>query len=88
MALEIQTGPPPEDGRYVVWTPCAARQAREWCEPSIALWHGGKWHSYDPPWAWVGPLPVVHGNDCLKQFQMSPVEDWAKPGEPLQEYDL
>lgn len=65
MKLEIQTGTPPEDGRYVVWTPCAALQVREWCEPSIALWQGGRWHSYDPPWAWIGPLPVVHGNDCL-----------------------
>jgi hypothetical protein len=82
--LKIQTGTPPRAGAYVVWTPCKALQAREWCEPSIATWQGGRWHTYDPPWAWIGPLPVVHGNDC---FQMSPVEDWAKPGDKL-EYDL
>jgi hypothetical protein len=43
--------------------------AREWCEPSIATWHGGRWHSYDPVWGWIGPLPVVHGNDCLKKMR-------------------
>lgn len=66
VALEIQTGEPSVDGRYVVWTPCKAISAREWCEPSIATWQGGRWHSYEPVWAWIGPLPVVHGNDCLK----------------------
>lgn len=88
MGLEIQVGTPPVDGRYVVWTPCKALQIREWCEPSIASFHGGRWHSYEPVWGWIGPLPVVHGNDCLKKFQMSPVEDWAKPGDELREYDL
>jgi hypothetical protein len=50
-----------------------------------------RWHSYEPVWGWIGPLPVVHGNDCLKKmptFHMSPVEDWAKPGDALREYDL
>jgi hypothetical protein len=65
--LEIQTGTPPEPGRYVVWMPCAALQVREWCEPSIASYHDGKWHTYDPVWAWIGPLPVVHGDDCLQK---------------------
>lgn len=73
MKLEIQTGRPPEDGRYVVWTPCAALQVREWCEPAIATYQGGRWHTYDPVWAWIGPLPVVHGNDCL-----------PKPGNPFE----
>lgn len=68
--LEIQVGDPPEPGRYVVWTPCRALQAREWCEPSIATWHGGKWHFYEPVWGWIGPLPVVHGNDCLKEMRV------------------
>lgn len=61
--IEIQTGEPPEPGRYVVWTPCAALQVREWCEPSIASFHDGRWHSYEPVWGWIGPLPVVPGND-------------------------
>lgn len=67
MTLEIQIGDPPVEGRYVVYRPCASRQIREWCEPEIALWHGGKWHAYEPVWGWIGPLPVVHGNDCLKK---------------------
>jgi hypothetical protein len=68
MALEISVGTPPENGRYVVWYPCAALQIREWCEPAIATFHGGRWHTVNPPWAWLGPLPVVHGNDCLTKI--------------------
>jgi len=68
MELEIQVGTPPKDGRYVVWFPCAALQIREWCEPAIATFHGGRWHTVNPPWAWLGPLPVVHGNDCLNKI--------------------
>ena len=87
MTLEIQTGTPPEEGRYVVWTPCEALQVREWCETSIALWHGGRWHTYWPVWAWIGPLPVVHGNDCLK---IRTQELWPEGESQLsgQEYDL
>jgi hypothetical protein len=86
MGLEIQTGPPPAEGRYVVWMPCAARQVREWCEPSIATFHGGRWHSYEPVWGWIGPLPVVHGNDCLKIIV---AKDAASAIEQLErEYDL
>lgn len=59
-AFEIQTGIPPVDGRYVVWTPCKALSARQWCEPSIATWHGGHWHSFEPVWGWIGPLPVCN----------------------------
>lgn len=66
--LEVSVGDPPEPGRYIVYSPCKALQAREWCEPSIATWHGGKWHAYEPVWGWIGPLPVVHGNDCLKKL--------------------
>lgn len=62
MALEIQIGDPPEDGRYVVYRPCASRQIREWCEPEIALWHGGRWHSFHPVKGWIGPLPL--GNEA------------------------
>jgi hypothetical protein len=79
--LEIQTGEPPEPGRYVVWTPCKALQAREWCEPSIATWQGGRWHSYEPVWAWIGPLPVVHGNDCLPKPCQHETTMMAKTGD-------
>lgn len=86
MKLEIQTGTPPEEGRYVVFTPCAALSAREYCEPSIATWHGGRWHSYDPPWAWIGPLPVVHGNDCMRIIVATNAADAIEQLE--REYDL
>lgn len=75
MGLEVQVGTPPVDGRYVVYTPCKALQIREWCEPSIATWQGGRWHAYEPVWGWVGPLPVVHGNDCLKKLEPAPEYD-------------
>lgn len=68
MALEIQVGDPPESGRYVVYLACRPVQIREWCEPSIATWYGGKWHTYETVWGWIGPLPVVHGNDCLEKI--------------------
>ena len=58
--MDIQTGTPPESGRYVVWFPCASLQIREWCEPAIATFHGGRWHTVNEPLAWIGPLPVVH----------------------------
>lgn len=91
-SLEIQTGAPPEEGRYVVWTPCQALQAREWCEPSIATWQGGRWHSYDPVWGWIGPLPVVHGNDCLKKIEITQATRTAnelfREWEPDTGYDL
>lgn len=90
MALEISVGDPPENGRYVVWHPCAARQVREWCEPSIATFHNGQWHTFHPVWAWIGPLPVVHGNDCPKAIQQRTEELWPEGDPELsgQEYDL
>jgi hypothetical protein len=87
MGLEIQVGTPPVEGRYVVWTPCKALQVREWCEPSIASFHDGRWHAYEPVWGWIGPLPVVHGNDCLKKLE----NDLWPEGPPQlggTEYDL
>ena len=64
--MNIQTGLPTVEGRYVIWTPCASPQVRQWCEPSIATWHGGQWHSRELIYGWVGPLPVVHTRDPLK----------------------
>jgi len=65
MTLEIQVGEPPEPGRYVVWTPCKALSARQWCEPSIATWHNGHWHCFDPVWGWIGPLPLCNATPPL-----------------------
>lgn len=58
--LEIQVGDPPIEGRYVVYHPCASQQIREWGEPEIATWHGGKWHSRHTVLGWIGPLPVCN----------------------------
>lgn len=58
--MEIRTGEPSIEGRYVIWSVCKAISARDWCEPSIATWHGGRWHSSEPVLSWIGPLPVVH----------------------------
>jgi hypothetical protein len=54
-----RTGDPPEDGRYVVFAVCASQQVRDWCEPHIATWHGGRWHFHSPVLGWIGPLPQV-----------------------------
>lgn len=90
MNLEIQIGDPPEPGRYVVWMPCQALQVREWCEPSIATYHDGRWHTRWPVWAWIGPLPVVHGNDCLAKIKEREQELWPEGPPELSgaEYDL
>lgn len=74
MTLEIQVGNPTVEGRYVIWTPCKSRQVREWCEPHIATWHNGRWIFGDPVWGWIGPLPVVHGDDCLKKIEAAKTE--------------
>ncbi len=74
--IAIETGTPTIEGRYVIYTPCDARQIREWCDAHFATWHGGKWHTARPVWGWIGPLPVVHGNDILEKLK------------PAQEYDL
>lgn len=79
MSLEISVGQPPEEGRYVIFTPCAALGARHFCEPSIATWQGGRWHTFNPPWGWIGPLPVIHGDELLKK---------QRPISPQPEYDL
>lgn len=78
MTLEVQVGDPTVEGRYVVFTPCQAVQVRDWCEPSIATWHGGKWHYGIPIWGWIGPLPVVHGDELLDKSR----------AQKTQEYDL
>jgi hypothetical protein len=88
MGLEIQVGTPPVEGRYVVWTPCRALQVREWCEPSIASFHDGRWHAYEPVWGWIGPLPVVHGNDCLVKQREQELWPEGPPELGGTEYDL
>lgn len=67
--MEISVGQPPADGRYVVFAPCAAPSCREYCEPEIATWHGGKWHYWRPVWGWIGPLPVIHGDEITAKLR-------------------
>lgn len=78
--MDIQRGQPQAEGRYLIFVQGVG--ASEWCEPKIGLWHKGKWHlpMSEPVYGWVGPLPVLR---CRDFFTMSPVEEWAKPGEPL-----
>lgn len=43
--MEIQVGQPQAEGRYVVFVQCQSVQIAEWCQPEIATWHGGRWHT-------------------------------------------
>jgi hypothetical protein len=65
--MKIETGTPAEDGRYVVFVQCASGQIREWCEPIIAAWHGGRWHFAGNAYVlgWSGPIPPLK-IDALK----------------------
>lgn len=74
--MKLSVGQPPIDGRYVVYAPCKALQVREWCEPRIATWAKGRWHHGEAVWGWVGPLPVVHGNDCLALLEDAPMREY------------
>ncbi len=67
--MDIQVGEPTVEGRYVVWTPCKAASARQWCEPSIATWHGGRWHTFEPVRGWIGPLPLCNAPPRLSEAQ-------------------
>lgn len=58
--MEIQVGPPPEEGRYVAFVPCASPQVSDWCEPIIATYHGERWHIGKPVYGWIGPLPLAN----------------------------
>lgn len=79
-AMEISVGQPSADGRYVAFIQCASRQIPDWCEPIIATWHGGRWHTSEPVYGWIGPLPVTKRQPLLDRL-MSRVQ---RP----QEYDL
>ena len=65
--MELRTGNPIEEGRYIVFSRCESYQVKAWCEPSIATWHGGKWHFRWTVWGWIGPLPVVRWDHFKKQ---------------------
>lgn len=64
--MTISTGNPTADGRYVVFTRCQAATAREYCEPIIVTWAGGKWHFGRRVYGWIGPLPICRALDLVE----------------------
>lgn len=74
MSPGISVGQPPADGRYVVFVRCASRQVSDWCEPQIATWQGGRWHTFDPVYGWIGPLPATRC-EALLNLQPKPEYD-------------
>lgn len=97
--MEISVGQPPADGCYVVFTPCEAQSCREYCEPEIATWHGGRWHTWRPVYGWIGPLPVIQRQQLIDR-QLLAGKSWDEVfsdkvkveggwmDRPKQEYDL
>lgn len=57
--MEIQTGEPPADGRYVGFRRCDSYQVKDWCEPVIATWAQGQWHTAFRVFGWIGPIPLA-----------------------------
>lgn len=82
----VQTGTPTVEARYVAFVRCSAAQARDWVEPLIMTWHGGRWHTtfinQRRIIGWLGPLPVLKVADIdgtgLGDGEM-PVADVPEP---------
>lgn len=87
MTLDIQTGNPKAEGRYVAFIRCQAAAAADWIEPALMTWSGGRWHSSFLPQravlGWIGPLPVLKVSD-LQSFPGLVVEPDIVP----LDYDL
>jgi hypothetical protein len=77
--MQIETGNPEIEGRYVVFVQCAARTAAEYCEPVIASWFNGRFDICVTDYGWIGPLPVVRCETLMKQE----IAGWQKT-----EYEL
>lgn len=80
MSLEISVGQPQAEGRYIVFVQCQSVQIAEWCQPEIATWHGGRWHTGKAVYGWIGPLPLAKVQPLLDAH-------FSAAREP-QEYDL
>lgn len=68
--MEIRTGNPPTEGRYMAFVRCQGHHVGDWVEPIIANWHGGnwhggKWHCFRPVLGWFGPIPPMTARDML-----------------------
>ena len=59
--MKIEQGPPPMEGRYVVYCRCESAQVRDWVEPIIATYTPGKWHvpGNRGVLGWSGPIPPM-----------------------------
>lgn len=58
-AVNLETGTPSVDGRYVVYVQAASHQIRDWCEAKLATWHKGRWDLGVPVFYFAGPLPAM-----------------------------
>lgn len=67
--MEIRTGKPPADGRYVAFVRCQGHVAGDWVEPIISNWHGGKWHCFRPVLGWSGPIPPMTATD-IREYDL------------------
>lgn len=63
--MEIRTGNPPVEGRYLVFVRCQGRGVSDWVEPVIDTWHGGRWHGFRKVLGWFGPIPPLTSRDML-----------------------
>ena len=84
--MEIQTGNPPSEGRYVAFVCCKGRQVSEFFEPIIATWHGGRWHCMPMVYGWIGPLPVGKCFDLIAAASIDRALENLETPKP--EYDL
>lgn len=86
-AADIKAGKPSAEGRYVVFIQCEVAAARDWVEPVIMTWAGGKWHTtFLKPKiiGWLGPIPVMKVAD----IEPTPKFDSTDSTPPVEEYDL
>jgi len=63
--VKIEVSQPQADGRYVIFVQCASHQVRDWCEPKIATWANGRWHTTDAIFGWIGPIPLAKCAELL-----------------------
>ena len=57
--MNIETGTPSKDGRYVVLIQCLPTSCADWVEPIIAAWFDGKWNCPMRVFGWAGPIPPI-----------------------------
>lgn len=63
--MEIRTGKPPIEGRYLIFCRCKGHAVGDWVEPLIDTWQGGRWHGFRKVLGWFGPIPPMTTRDML-----------------------